>query len=108
MKLEKITALILCLITFQACYEDTTYADFDYQEGDVIPMVTKFNSYTDSVEFYWDDVKIATEYEPPYIHYFNVTKDISSGSHTHKIITYMSMRPDAYRTISREKTITIR
>lgn len=107
MKLEKIIALILCLITLQACYKEQ-FADFDYQEGDVIPMVTKFNSYTDSVEFYWDDIKIATEYEPPYIHYFNVTKDISSGTHTYKTITYMSMKPNEYRTVSSEKKVTIR
>lgn len=81
-------SLISIMILFQACYEDEVPADFDYQDGDTIPMIPSFNSYTDSVEFYWDEIKISTKYERPFIYYFNVSKNITSGSHEYSIIQY--------------------
>ena len=56
MRLKKFIVLLLCLTALQACYKEEA-ADFDYQEGDVIPMVVKFSSQTDSVVFFLDDVK---------------------------------------------------
>ncbi len=107
MRLKKFIVLLLCLTALQACYKEEA-ADFDYQEGDVIPMVVKFSSQTDSVEFFLDDVKIGTEYEQPYVHYFRVTKDISSGPHTYSTILYYSIGSYNGGTIKNQTTFTIK
>lgn len=107
MKMRHLIVLLLCLITLQACYKEEA-AGFDYQEGDVIPMVVKFSSQTDSVEFFLDDVKIGTEYEQPYVHYFRVTKDISSGPHTYSTILYYSIGSYNGGTIKNQTTFTIK
>lgn len=107
MRLKKFIVLLLCLTALQACYKEEA-ADFDYQEGDVIPMVVKFSSQTDSVVFFLDDVKIGTEYEQPYVHYFRVTKDISSGSHTYTTILYYSIGSSTSGEIENRTTFTVK
>lgn len=90
MKLVKLIAVSLCVAALQACYEDEAAVGFDYQEGDVIAMVPKFNSQTDSVVFFLDTLKIGSEYEQPFVHYFKVTNSISSGKHSYSYITFYS------------------
>ena len=51
MKIKTLFGLAIIMMLFQACYEDNVDAEFDYQKGDVIPMVSTFSSQTDSVEF---------------------------------------------------------
>ncbi len=86
--MKKSVCVFISVLTLQACYEDEVDVGFDYQSGDVITMVPTFNSQTDSVEFYWDNVKIATERVIPYVHKFQVTSDISSGNHEYSMKMY--------------------
>lgn len=88
MKKSIFIGIFISTLALQACYEDEVDAGFDYQSGDVITMVPSFNSQTDSVEFYWDEVKIATERVEPYVYKFQVTNDISSGSHEYSMKMY--------------------
>lgn len=83
--MKKSICILISVLTLQACYEDEVDAGFDYQSGDVITMVPSFNSQTDSVEFYWDNEKIAIEKVPPFVHEFLITNDISSGTHKYSI-----------------------
>lgn len=100
--------LTFIMLLFQACYEDEVDAGFDYQKGDVIPMVSTFSSQTDSVEFYWDDIIIATKYESPFVCYFNVSDNISSGVHKYSMKVYYRINETATASIEHNKTVRIK
>lgn len=108
MKIKTVLGLVIVMMLFQACYEDEVDAGFDYQKGDVIPMVSTFSSRTDSVEFYWDDIKIATKYERPFVHYFNVSDNISSGTHKYSMKVYYRISETATALIGSNKTVRIK
>ena len=108
MKIKTVLGLVIVMMLFQACYEDEVDAGFDYQKGDVIPMVSTFSSQTDSVEFYWDDIKIATKYERPFVHYFNVSDNISSGTHKYSMKVYYRISETATALIGSNKTVRIK
>ena len=108
MKIKTLFGLAIIMMLFQACYEDNVDAEFDYQKGDVILMVSTFSSQTDSVEFYWDDIKIATIYESPYVYYFNVSDNISSGTHKYSMKIYYRISETATASIENNKTVRIK
>lgn len=100
MKIKTLLGMAIISMLFQACYEDNVDAGFDYQKGDIIPMVSTFSSQTDSVEFYWDDIKIATKCESPFVYYFKVSDNISSGTHKYYMKVYYRINETTTASVS--------
>lgn len=88
MKIKRLLIFASLIFLLQGCYEDEQPAGFDYQVGDEIVKVPIFSSETDSVEYYWDDVKVATMYQVPYVYKYKVQDADASGSHIYTIITF--------------------
>lgn len=106
MKIKKLLILVSSLFLLQGCYEDEQPTDFNYQVGDEIVKVPMFSSETDSVVYYWDDVKIATKYQVPYVYKYKVQDADASSSHSYTITTYY--RPSVTTSVNGSSTISFR
>ena len=99
--LRTLLAVALFIQLLNACYKDTE--DYgDYNVGDSLVVVPElYQPSTDSVEYYWDEAKIATEHAMPFALRMKLERR-HLGSHR---IMYRCYRGNTYRGQSRQITV---
>lgn len=96
-----LVAAALMIQLLNACYKDEGDAG-DYNVGDSLVVVPElYQPSTDSVEYYWDEAKIATEHAMPFALRMKLERR-HLGSHR---IMYRCYRGNTYRGQSRQITV---
>ncbi len=70
-----------------SCDFDPELSDYQYENGDVVPIVPTLTHDVDSIRFYWDDQYETTLYDMPFVYYRKLQNE-SSGKHEIKYVSY--------------------
>lgn len=88
----KKTILFSALTFFIAsCDFDPEFSDYQFENGDVVPIVPKRTHNVDSIRFYWDDQYETTLFDMPFVYYRKIQNE-SSGEHEIKYESYYTKR----------------
>lgn len=82
-------SILFSAITFfiASCDFEPELSDYQFENGDVIPIVPKLTHNVDSIRFYWDDQYETTLYDMPFVYYRKIQNE-SSGKHDIKYVSY--------------------
>lgn len=82
-------SIFFSVLTFlmASCDYNPELSDYQFENGDVIPIVPTLTHNVDSIRFYWDDQYETTLFDMPFIYYRKLQNE-SSGKHEIKYVSY--------------------